>query len=104
MTADSNVWVGAWWIGFVGAALICFIVAIPLLAFPAGLPGECSSQNKLFTRSPRVRSLSSITLKDQKNWPRSESQRRTNVSPRLHPPRHPTAVRFSQKLENYQKL
>lgn len=40
MTPDSNVWVGAWWIGFLAAALICFVVAVPLLAFPAGLPGS----------------------------------------------------------------
>ncbi|XP_034951398.1 solute carrier organic anion transporter family member 4A1 isoform X2 [Chelonus insularis] len=40
MTPDSNVWIGAWWIGFVGAAVICFVVAIPLLAFPAALPGS----------------------------------------------------------------
>lgn len=40
LTPDSNVWVGAWWIGFLAAAVICFIVAIPILAFPPALPGS----------------------------------------------------------------
>lgn len=40
MTPDSNVWVGAWWIGFLAAAVICFAIAIPILAFPAVLPGS----------------------------------------------------------------
>ena len=40
LTPDSNVWIGAWWIGFLGAAVICFAIAIPILAFPAALPGE----------------------------------------------------------------
>ncbi|XP_011349076.1 solute carrier organic anion transporter family member 4A1 isoform X1 [Ooceraea biroi] len=37
---DSNVWIGAWWIGFLAAAVICFVIAIPVLAFPAALPGS----------------------------------------------------------------
>ncbi|XP_018053910.1 PREDICTED: solute carrier organic anion transporter family member 4A1 isoform X1 [Atta colombica] len=40
LTSDSNVWVGAWWIGFLAAAVICFVIAIPVLAFPAVLPGS----------------------------------------------------------------
>ncbi|XP_066601024.1 solute carrier organic anion transporter family member 4A1 [Prorops nasuta] len=39
LTPDSNVWIGAWWIGFLAAAVICFIIAIPILAFPHALPG-----------------------------------------------------------------
>ncbi|XP_008554726.1 solute carrier organic anion transporter family member 4A1 isoform X1 [Microplitis demolitor] len=39
MTPDSNVWIGAWWIGFVAATIVCIIVAIPIIAFPASLPG-----------------------------------------------------------------
>ncbi|XP_016905153.1 solute carrier organic anion transporter family member 4A1 isoform X2 [Apis cerana] len=40
LTPNSNVWVGAWWIGFLAAAVLCFIIAIPILAFPAALPGS----------------------------------------------------------------
>ncbi|XP_033209479.1 solute carrier organic anion transporter family member 4A1 isoform X2 [Belonocnema kinseyi] len=40
ITPHSNVWIGAWWIGFLGSAVVCFIIAIPLLAFPAILPGS----------------------------------------------------------------
>ncbi|XP_043261056.1 solute carrier organic anion transporter family member 4A1 isoform X1 [Colletes gigas] len=40
LTPDSNVWVGAWWIGFLAAAVMSFIIAIPILAFPAALPGS----------------------------------------------------------------
>ncbi|XP_012274694.1 solute carrier organic anion transporter family member 4A1 [Orussus abietinus] len=40
LTPASNVWVGAWWIGFLAAAVLCFMIAVPLLAFPASLPGS----------------------------------------------------------------
>lgn len=40
LTPNSNVWVGAWWIGFLLAALMCTILAVPLLAFPPALPGK----------------------------------------------------------------
>lgn len=39
LTAASNVWVGAWWLGFILAASIGLLVAIPLTAFPKLLPG-----------------------------------------------------------------
>ncbi|XP_078038215.1 organic anion transporting polypeptide 26F isoform X5 [Augochlora pura] len=39
LTPENNVWVGAWWIGFLGTAVLSFIIAIPILAFPAALPG-----------------------------------------------------------------
>lgn len=35
----SNVWVGAWWLGFLMTGLTLIIVALPLLAFPSELPG-----------------------------------------------------------------
>ncbi|XP_044583037.1 solute carrier organic anion transporter family member 4A1 isoform X1 [Cotesia glomerata] len=40
MTPDSNVWIGAWWIGFVAATVVCIVVAIPIIAFPPSLPGS----------------------------------------------------------------
>ncbi|XP_024869142.1 solute carrier organic anion transporter family member 4A1-like isoform X1 [Temnothorax curvispinosus] len=40
LSSDSNVWIGAWWIGFLAAAVMCFVIAIPVLAFPAVLPGS----------------------------------------------------------------
>jgi hypothetical protein len=40
LTPNSNVWVGAWWIGFLLAASLCAILALPLLAFPPALPGK----------------------------------------------------------------
>ncbi|XP_078038216.1 organic anion transporting polypeptide 26F isoform X6 [Augochlora pura] len=40
LTPENNVWVGAWWIGFLGTAVLSFIIAIPILAFPAALPGS----------------------------------------------------------------
>ncbi|XP_028034167.1 solute carrier organic anion transporter family member 4A1-like isoform X1 [Bombyx mandarina] len=39
ITPQSSVWIGAWWIGFILSALLCLIVAVPLLAFPHELPG-----------------------------------------------------------------
>ncbi|ALC38472.1 Oatp26F [Drosophila busckii] len=39
LTSDSKVWIGAWWIGFVFAAVVCVLIAIPIFAFPKSLPG-----------------------------------------------------------------
>ncbi|KAL4713814.1 hypothetical protein ACJJTC_015468 [Scirpophaga incertulas] len=39
ITPASSLWIGAWWIGFLMSALLCLVVAIPLLAFPYELPG-----------------------------------------------------------------
>jgi organic anion transporter 4A len=40
MTPESKVWVGAWWLGFVVFSFICFVIAIPLIAYPKRLPGS----------------------------------------------------------------
>ncbi|CAH2049869.1 unnamed protein product, partial [Iphiclides podalirius] len=39
ITAQSSVWIGAWWVGFILSAILCVVVAVPLLAFPYELPG-----------------------------------------------------------------
>ncbi|XP_046382787.1 solute carrier organic anion transporter family member 4A1 isoform X2 [Ischnura elegans] len=44
ITPESGLWVGAWWIGFVLSAMICVVIAIPLLAFPPSLPGAKAIQ------------------------------------------------------------
>ncbi|XP_049876668.1 solute carrier organic anion transporter family member 4A1 [Pectinophora gossypiella] len=39
ITPVSSVWIGAWWVGFIFSAVLCLVVAIPILAFPHELPG-----------------------------------------------------------------
>ncbi|XP_077520473.1 solute carrier organic anion transporter family member 4A1-like [Amblyomma americanum] len=38
LTRDSTAWVGAWWLCFLYAGLICFAVALPVSFLPAELP------------------------------------------------------------------
>ncbi|XP_007882858.1 solute carrier organic anion transporter family member 4A1 [Callorhinchus milii] len=40
LTPDSPLWVGAWWIGFLGAGGVALLVAIPILGYPRQLPGS----------------------------------------------------------------
>lgn len=40
LTTESPLWVGAWWIGFLGAGTVAFLIAIPILGYPRQLPGE----------------------------------------------------------------
>lgn len=40
LTPQSNVWIGAWWIGFIFGAIICFLLALPIIAYPSSLPGK----------------------------------------------------------------
>lgn len=39
LTTDSPLWVGAWWIGFLGTGIAAFLIAIPILGYPRQLPG-----------------------------------------------------------------
>ena len=41
LTTESPLWVGAWWVGFLGAGAAAFLVAIPILGYPRQLPGGC---------------------------------------------------------------
>lgn len=41
LTTESPLWVGAWWVGFLGAGAAAFLVAVPILAYPRQLPGGC---------------------------------------------------------------
>ncbi|CAN8003265.1 unnamed protein product, partial [Ixodes pacificus] len=38
LTRDSSAWVGAWWLCFLYAGLLCFAVALPVSFLPAELP------------------------------------------------------------------
>ncbi|KAM5245927.1 solute carrier organic anion transporter family member 4A1 [Ctenodactylus gundi] len=40
LTTESPLWVGAWWIGFLGAGVAAFFTAIPILGYPRQLPGS----------------------------------------------------------------
>ncbi|XP_024415679.2 solute carrier organic anion transporter family member 4A1 isoform X1 [Desmodus rotundus] len=40
LTTESPLWVGAWWVGFLGAGAAAFLVAVPILAYPRQLPGS----------------------------------------------------------------
>ncbi|XP_017111436.1 solute carrier organic anion transporter family member 4A1 isoform X1 [Drosophila elegans] len=39
LTSDSKVWIGAWWLGFIFAAAMCLLVALPIFGYPKVLPG-----------------------------------------------------------------
>ena len=38
LTTQHTAWVGAWWLGFLINAVLCVVVAIPLIMFPRRLP------------------------------------------------------------------
>ncbi|KAJ0064579.1 hypothetical protein NL108_010908, partial [Boleophthalmus pectinirostris] len=40
VTPDNPLWVGAWWIGFLGGGALALLVAIPILGYPRELPGS----------------------------------------------------------------
>ena len=39
-------WIGAWWIGFVVAAFVCFLLSIPIFGYPKALPGSKKLQQE----------------------------------------------------------
>ncbi|KFV62530.1 Solute carrier organic anion transporter family member 4A1, partial [Dryobates pubescens] len=40
MTPENTLWVGAWWIGFLGAGAASLLISIPILGYPQRLPGS----------------------------------------------------------------
>lgn len=41
LTTESPLWVGAWWVGFLGAGATAVLIAVPILGYPRQLPGGC---------------------------------------------------------------
>lgn len=39
ITPENTLWVGAWWIGFLGAGAASLLISIPILGYPPRLPG-----------------------------------------------------------------
>ncbi|KAF6089398.1 solute carrier organic anion transporter family member 4A1 [Phyllostomus discolor] len=54
LTTESPLWVGAWWVGFLGAGAAAFLVAVPILAYPRQLPG---SQSYVVVRASETHQL-----------------------------------------------
>ncbi|XP_060086605.1 solute carrier organic anion transporter family member 4A1 [Heteronotia binoei] len=54
LTPDNTLWVGAWWIGFIGAGAAALLTAIPILGYPQRLPG---SQRYVVMRVSEVHQL-----------------------------------------------
>ncbi|MBN3287654.1 SO4A1 protein, partial [Polyodon spathula] len=40
LTPEDPLWVGAWWIGFLGGGAAALLVAVPILGYPRQLPGS----------------------------------------------------------------
>ncbi|KAK7884699.1 hypothetical protein WMY93_027822 [Mugilogobius chulae] len=40
VSPDNPLWVGAWWIGFLGGGALSLLVAVPILGYPPELPGS----------------------------------------------------------------
>lgn len=40
LTTESPLWVGAWWVGFLGVGAAAFLTAVPILGYPRQLPGS----------------------------------------------------------------
>ncbi|XP_055964108.1 solute carrier organic anion transporter family member 4A1 [Sorex fumeus] len=72
LTPESPLWVGAWWVGFLGAGAAAFLIAIPILGFPQHMPGSESnigtnmSETQGLRDAPEATSSSDVgkTLRD----------------------------------------
>ncbi|XP_036179434.1 solute carrier organic anion transporter family member 4A1 isoform X1 [Myotis myotis] len=54
LTTESPLWVGAWWVGFLGTGAAAFFIAVPILGYPRQLPG---SQRYVAMRSSETHQL-----------------------------------------------
>ncbi|XP_054946304.1 solute carrier organic anion transporter family member 4A1 isoform X3 [Physeter macrocephalus] len=54
LTTESPLWVGAWWVGFLGTGAAAFLIAVPILSYPRQLPG---SQRYVVMRASEIHQL-----------------------------------------------
>ncbi|XP_059561082.1 solute carrier organic anion transporter family member 4A1 isoform X4 [Myotis daubentonii] len=61
LTTESPLWVGAWWVGFLGTGAAAFFIAVPILGYPRQLPGSqryvamrASETHQLKDRGPQA--------------------------------------------------
>uniref|UniRef100_A0A7N5KL47 Solute carrier organic anion transporter family member n=1 Tax=Ailuropoda melanoleuca TaxID=9646 RepID=A0A7N5KL47_AILME len=64
LTTESPLWVGAWWVGFLGAGAAAFLIAIPILGYPRQLPG---SQRYVVMRVSETQQLKDSGHKEASN-------------------------------------
>uniref|UniRef100_A0A1A9WM39 Solute carrier organic anion transporter family member n=1 Tax=Glossina brevipalpis TaxID=37001 RepID=A0A1A9WM39_9MUSC len=74
LTSGSKAWIGAWWVGFLIAAILCFLLAIPISGYPKLLPGaeklqqqkssEAYNDNKMCTNAHQRTSSNYTKLKE----------------------------------------
>lgn len=71
LTPLSNVWVGAWWVGFLVSALLCFVLAVPLLAFPAEMPGSAALRAEKVSEAHGAESSTAAAFSKLREMPRA---------------------------------
>ncbi|XP_045524058.1 solute carrier organic anion transporter family member 4A1 isoform X1 [Pieris brassicae] len=71
ITPLSSVWIGAWWIGFIFSALLCLIVAVPLLAFPYELPGAAEIRSSKISEAHEGSASKSAAFSALRELPRA---------------------------------
>ncbi|XP_047626646.1 solute carrier organic anion transporter family member 4A1 isoform X1 [Phacochoerus africanus] len=64
LTTESPHWVGAWWVGFLGAGAAAFLIAVPILGYPRQLPG---SQRYVVMRASETHQLKDSSHKAASN-------------------------------------
>ncbi|XP_026319566.1 solute carrier organic anion transporter family member 4A1 [Hyposmocoma kahamanoa] len=71
VTPVSSVWIGAWWVGFILSAVLCLIVAIPLLAFPYELPGAAEIRSSKISEAHEGSASKAAAFSELKELPRA---------------------------------
>ncbi|XP_054927014.1 solute carrier organic anion transporter family member 4A1-like isoform X2 [Dermacentor andersoni] len=74
ISSTSNTWVGAWWLGFLGASVTTFLSAFPMASFPRFLP----------TAQQRAKDLSELQKKKATQTQTAEAPK--NAEPALAAP------------------
>ncbi|XP_041975302.1 solute carrier organic anion transporter family member 4A1 isoform X2 [Aricia agestis] len=71
ITPLSSSWIGAWWVGFLLSALLCLVVAVPLLAFPYELPGAEEIRNSKVSEAHEGSASKSAAFNALKELPKA---------------------------------
>ncbi|XP_034668642.1 solute carrier organic anion transporter family member 4A1 [Drosophila subobscura] len=83
LTSDSKVWIGAWWLGFIFAAGMCLLIAIPIFGYPKTLPGADKLQLEKVSEAHATKTVAEqIELEESVDSEGSCGHRRLGQLPR----------------------
>ncbi|KAG9465483.1 hypothetical protein GDO78_018212 [Eleutherodactylus coqui] len=97
LTPENPLWVGAWWIGFLGAGAAAFLISFPILGYPQQLPG---SQRYVVMRVSEAHQVKDEGHKSDPDFGKTikDLPKTLNVAASIYTPKKPITARGTVQI------